>query len=90
MADIYTELEERDAAAARKGKPWRFRADFVHDPSLPSGAWAVDGEIQEAELTEESLKAAAPLREGRKPRVAVAAPLHLTINKICGFTPPYA
>jgi len=76
---------ERDA----KAKKWRFFANYVHDTDLPPATWAVDGVVQEVELTEETLRKAV-LREGRvKPVVAVSAPLHMTITKWIGWHPPY-
>lgn len=88
MGDVYGDLERMQDEANRRARPWRFRADFFHDSSLPPGTWAVDGEPQEAQLTEDNLLAAVN-REGKKPTVTVSAPLHLVIGRIIGFTPPY-
>lgn len=77
-----------DPAVEKRAKTWRFRADFVHDYDLPKGTWQVDGVTQEEPLTQASLLAAVN-REGKKPLVAVAAPLHMTVHGITGFMPPY-
>lgn len=90
MEVLDQEAVERDhARRTAKQKKWAFWAVFVHDPALPRGTWTVDGVEQAEELTEASLKVAVN-REGKKPVVAVAAPLHLTMAEIMGFHPPYA
>lgn len=74
---------------AKRRKEWEFRAVFRHDVDLPRGTWAVDGSLQEAPLTEETLRAAVLSKGAAKPLVTVAAPLHVLIYPVVGFQPPY-
>ena len=78
---------ERDNAKRRR--EWEFRATIYHDVDLEPRTWAVDGEVQDVDLTEENLLEAIAARSPAKPLVTVGPPLHLFIARITGFQPPY-
>lgn len=87
MAHFDLERNERENAKARK--TWDFRAFYAHDIALEFGTWAINGEVQSDDLTEDSLFSAIMSKAPTKPLVTVGAPLHLVIGRIIGYMPPY-
>lgn len=83
------DLERMERESVERRHTWEFRGTFYFDIELPQASWAVDDEIQTAELTEDNLRAATRAKAPAKPVVTVSAPLHLVIGRIIGFTPPY-
>jgi len=86
----YVEDAEELAATEKRRQHWRFRADFIHDLSLPADTWAIDGEVQDEDPTEEKLLAVCNAAGARKLRITCSAPIHLDLCRIIGFMPPYA